>query len=117
MTIYMSKRDFRQSMRNPYSAERAHAICRRLVATSKQWPSLWYAAHYWAACAATCNGAWGETIEECLAQYANNFAYECIKEHNANILPNKYKSLWSLAVRRVLAIRDEALALSNSLTW
>jgi len=133
-TIYFSKRDYREDMRSPNSAARSHAICRRLLGVPAAWNrpvdypqkpahprqaatlSAWYGAHYWAACAAT---SVKESAEEALEWYARSFAIEISGGDGPDpyVLKDPYRALWALAVRRVWAIRDEALALASSVLW
>lgn len=56
-TVYFSREDYRHDMQYPHGSTRAHAVCRRLIATADQNSKL-YGAVYWAACAAT---AWRDS--------------------------------------------------------
>jgi hypothetical protein len=120
-TIYMSQKDYRMAQRAPNSSERAHAICRKLLGCASQ-TSIWYGAHYWAAC-------WllreVQDIES-LIQHKGAFAFEVrgrsipgSHEYKTaiNTMAPKYRSLWKLACRRVHALREEARALTNSNLW
>lgn len=109
--IYGSKKDYRNDMQNRYSSTRAHAICRRLIATSKQM-SVWYGAHYWAACAATSHEQW---LGDSIVRYRDRFFREAT---GGDSKPTRaHEALWDLAVRRVFNIRSEALALKTSVLW
>lgn len=110
MTIYGSKRDFRADMQSPYSPARAHAMCRRLVATANQM-SLWYGAHYWAACAATSQDNW---LGDSLVRHRDRFYREACGEGEPTKAAQK---LWDIAMRRVFNLRGEALQLKTSVLW
>jgi len=111
MTIYFSKRDYREAMRNPHGADRAHAICRRLTVCSSQ-SSHFYGAHYWAGCAFN---AIGKSQSEALKWYYNTFKREVLHCDDSKRMPKRYAALWRFAVKRVGAIAQEALALKNSM--
>jgi hypothetical protein len=136
-TIYFTKRDFRDAMRNPRTAERAHAICRRLLGIPACWDgrdirypalpyyskypkcntlSLWYGAHYWAACAAT---NLRESVRDALRWNRRCFAREISGGDGPQPerLHGRWRRLWRLAVRRVWALRAEALVLDTSVRW
>ena len=139
MTIYFTKQDWRAAMRSPISSERAHAICRRLLGVPACWDgrdvrypapyyrstkyrksntlSAWFGAHYYAACAAT---SVRESTREALRFWRKTFAREVSSGEGgpkAEKLQGVWRSLWRLAVRRVWAVRDEALKLDTSLRW
>ena len=111
MTIYGSKRDYRKDMKSPFGSTRAHAMCRHLTATSKQ-SSLWYGAHYWAACAVT-------TSDENLAYNLNYYKERFFREATGgDSEPNAgHKALWELAIGRMMKLRSEALTLKTSVLW
>ena len=111
-TVFMSPRDFREAQRSPHGAHRAHAICRRLVATATQ-NSHWYGAHYWAACALTTRDG---NEQQNLARWKSSFAIETSGGEERE-LPGRYRGLWNLAVRRVRAVLSEAMALETSVLW
>ena len=110
-TIYGSIRDYRADMRNPYGPSRAHAICRHLIATAKQ-GTLWYGAHYWAACAATSHDGY---LGNGLIQYRDRFFREAT---GGDREPTKgERALWDLAITRVMNLRSQAMALKTSVLW
>ena len=136
-TIYFSRRDYRDDMRDPKSSARAHAICRRLLGVPACWDgrdvrypdkwrsekypptntlSVWYGAHYYAACAAT---SLRESVGDALRFWRRAFAREISSGEGKHPerLTGRYKSLWRLAIRRVWAIRQEAMALPHSALW
>lgn len=121
-TIYGSKRDYRQAMRDPNGSARAHAVCRRLTGCASQ-QTRWYGAHYWAACALL--GPWRrlggtERLEERTKNvewYRRAFlreVYGCNEPAAAGL---RYDRLYALAVLRVQRIVHEAEALPTSLAW
>lgn len=123
MTVYFTKAEFRNDMRCPTSAARAHAVCRRLTGTATQYPSPWYGAHYWAACALLTDQP---QIPEKIRFYRAAFAREMtsrtafrVKDHCDPWpdLPKKYRLLFRLALRRVRAIRRAAMRLETSVAW
>jgi len=107
MNFYFSMADYRADMRNPCSAARAHAICRRLVGCEQK--SLWYGAHYWAACAVTSYQKKADSF------YRDAFYREVTGGYKE--LPPMVKSLWKVAFRRVKGIAVEARKLEHSMLW
>jgi len=112
-TIYMSGSDFRNEMQRPDGAPRCHAICRRLLGTAKCYPSAWYGAHYYVACALTDRF---RTEAEGLEFWKRSMARE-VSQACDDVLPAKYEGLWQLAVRRVREVLDEAKSLPTSVMW
>ena len=110
VTVYFSKEDYREDMRRPYAAHRAHAVCRRLTATASQ-DSQWYAAHYWAACL---------LLSDFPSEHDQRFY---TNELTAGCYGNRPRStdfcnrLWDLAIRRVESILQEARDLKTSVLW
>ena len=127
MVIYGSNRDYRNAMQNKYGADRAHAICRKLVGVSQS--SKWYGAHYRAACALLHNPEWDTTSEsrqhgwngllDRLDRWADSFAQEVDSSSNFDFgkLSKGYQALWRLAVNRVYRVMREAEGLRTSVDW
>ena len=113
-TIFFDKQTYREYHRSPHSAARCHAVCRKLTGCASQ-ESLWYGAHYRAACAVLSRDPdyklWSRSFAAEVRQCRGDDAF------NYSTLEPKYKALWHLALRRVTAIANEALALRNSLDW
>ena len=124
-------------MRSPNGAARAHAICRRLLGVPACWDGrdirypdkwhsekhvntntlcAWFGAHYYAACAAT---SVRESSVAAIRFWRRAFAREISsgEGQHPDRLRGRWKSLWRLAVRRVWALRNEALALDTSVRW
>lgn len=123
-TIYFSKREFRNDMQQYWSTSRVHAVCRKLVATvdpprGEKRPhgrslSAWYGAHYWAACwELRSPNNWSYTEEEA----KRRFIVELIGGDGCRNRPKWADSLWSLALKRVREVAEEAKALKTSLLW
>ena len=107
VTIYGTTSDFRKAMRNPNDPNRVHATCRRLTGCLQK--SHWYGAFYWAGCAAFRD-------DEPFEQYRRRFLVEMTGSSDGPF-PEAYRKLWDLAVRRVVAIREEARRLKSSVLW
>jgi len=114
--IYFDRRDQRAAMRDPWNPERHHAICRRLLGVARQYPSPFYGAHYYACCALMTDPDLGHRESEQLAYWKRSFARE-MNGCDSDVVPTRFRGLWELAVRRVRAIRDEAVALGSSMEW
>lgn len=123
LTIYGSRKDYRNAMREVNSPARAHAICRKLTAcvdpAREVWPdrqgrslSAWYGAHYWAACAIV-KGRDDDEIDRCKERYRCELT--CGDGHRP--LPKWFNAVWKLAVARVRAIADQAVSLRTSNEW
>jgi hypothetical protein len=112
-TVYFTKQDYREAMRDPHGSPRSHAICRRLTGCASV-GSPWYGAHYWVASAVL--GATDADLAEQLRFFRGSFARELTK-CNSDELPPRYAALWRLALRRVLEIQTEAEALPHSMVW
>lgn len=110
-TIYFSNKDFRADMQRKTSSTRCHAVCRHILGTATQ-ESHWYGAHYFAACALLSE----QPIRDQLRLWRQSFKFEITHEHSGR-LPRQYRKLWRLAVRRVLAVRSEAMELATSVLW
>ncbi len=108
--VYGSVRDFRVAMRDPFNSSRAHAICRKLIATAKQ-DSVWYGVHYWAACVATSHGEW---LGNRLVAYEDRWYVE---SDSKKVPRTTAQKMWKLAIRRAMNLRDEALKLKTSVAW
>lgn len=116
-TIYFSRRDYLEAMRDPHGAPRCHAVCRKLLGVASSYPSLWYGAHYYAACALLSRNY--ESQRAALAFWRKTFARECTGCDGRTDPPlsKAHRALWRLAVKRVRAVKPDALALSNSVLW
>ena len=111
-TIYGSIRDYRLDMQCPYKPARAHAICRHLIATASQ-NTLWYGAHYWAACVATSRDEW---LGDSLVRWRDRFFREATGREDCE--PTRaMRKLWDMALQRVMNLRPEAMALKTSVLW
>lgn len=113
-TIYFSLQDFQHAMRSPHSAERAHAVCRRITGCASQ-ESRWYGAHYYAACALLGRDAEGP-LDQRLARWKGAFTHEITHSHEVS-LTGGHAALWYLAVDRVNEVLEEALTLQTSMDW
>lgn len=126
MIVFFSNREYRETMRDPHSSCRCHAICRKLTGANAAWPiyerpgamkvSKWYGAFYWAACAVTSK----EPRREAEDFYERTYARE-VNGHpgtpEGEILPGAYKKLWKLALKRVRKLWPQARKLKNSNLW
>lgn len=136
-TVYFDRQDYREAMRRPWDTSRAHAICRKLLGVPASWKdrqrpgcsklSLWYGAHYYAACALTDysvlqakdDAEYYEQLTERLRFWGKAFAREA-DGHTGGDNPPMSKgaqALWKLAMVRVSLVVDEAVKLSHSMLW
>jgi hypothetical protein len=122
LTIYGSMKDYRDAMRQVNSPSRAHAICRKLTACVnpvwETWPdrqgrslSAWYGAHYWAACALV-RGDDGS-----IARSKERYRCELTCGDGHRPLPKWFDAMWTLAIKRVMQVIDEAISLKSSNQW
>jgi hypothetical protein len=129
-TVYFSKRDYRKAMRDSTGSARSHAICRRLLGVPACYErlhgphngkvSLWYGAHYYAACALTSERSDYHRGNDCpLEFWRRAFAREATGCDGRDNPPMSLAvwALWVLAVRRVREILPEAMELSTSVLW
>lgn len=135
--IYFDRQDYRAAMRSPWDASRAHAICRKLLGVSASWKdrhrlgcsklSLWYGAHYYAACALTDYSVLHEEdavkrqpiLDERIAFWGKCFAREadgCGGDADPPMCAG-VAALWRLALRRVHSVLSDALVLESSVLW
>src|SRR3990170_442196 len=96
-TVYFSIRDYRDDMRNPSGSARSHAACRKLIATARQ-ESLYYGAHYWAAC--------GAFLDKPNRKYAyHTFSNEVTGGNAGRFVSKTQRRLFALAWVRMMRVR------------
>jgi len=113
MTIYGNKHDYRAAMREPTGSSRAHAMCRKLTGVFQD--SIWYGAHYWAAC-----GMLDLQFVDGKRTVGTNvrFALNCfLREVENKISSSLARNLFNIAWYRCLEIRDQAIELKSSILW